>query len=113
MGTCFLPSYTAMVWPTISGKIVEARDHVLITRFSPDSFICRIFFKRLGWAYGPFFEERPIVRPPLRYCLRRRTIRASDFLPFLRVLTPKVGLPQGVTGLGMPIGEWPSPPPCG
>src|SRR3990172_6751657 len=31
----------------------------------------------------------------------------------LRVLYPSVGLPHGVTGPGMPIGDRPSPPPCG
>src|SRR6476646_8421490 len=29
-GTCLRPSWTAIVWPTISGKIVEARDQVRI-----------------------------------------------------------------------------------
>jgi hypothetical protein len=29
-----------MVWPTISGKIVELRDQVLIICFEPLSFIC-------------------------------------------------------------------------
>src|SRR5581483_151430 len=29
-GMCFLPSWTAIVCPTISGKIVEARDQVRI-----------------------------------------------------------------------------------
>jgi hypothetical protein len=30
-----------------------------------------------------------------------------------RVLTPKAIFPQGVTGRARPIGERPSPPPCG
>src|SRR6266508_6894932 len=42
-GTCFLPSWTAMVWPTISGTIVDRRDHVLITRLSPRRFISTAF----------------------------------------------------------------------
>ena len=29
-GTCLRPSCTAMVWPTISGKIVDVRDQVRI-----------------------------------------------------------------------------------
>ena len=33
MGTCLRPSWTAMVCPTISGKMVEARDQVLSIRF--------------------------------------------------------------------------------
>ena len=34
-GTCLRPSWTAIVWPTISGMIVERRDQVLMTRRSP------------------------------------------------------------------------------
>ncbi len=30
-----------------------------------------------------------------------------------RVLWPRAGLPHGVRGPGMPMGERPSPPPCG
>jgi len=30
-----------------------------------------------------------------------------------RVFNPKAGLPQGVTGVFLPIGAFPSPPPCG
>jgi hypothetical protein len=51
---------------------------------------------------------------------------SKNYLPFLRltmnlllafflerVLCPRVGLPQGVTGPGLPIGDLPSPPPWG
>jgi hypothetical protein len=34
-GTWRRPSCTAIVCPTICGKITDARDQVLITRFSP------------------------------------------------------------------------------
>ena len=34
-------------------------------------------------------------------------------LVWLLVLIPNAGLPQGVTGFGRPIGDLPSPPPCG
>src|SRR3990172_6820163 len=47
----------------------------------------------------------------LRY-LRRFTIRRSLGLRW-RVFAPRVGLPHGLIGPGMPIGERPSPPPCG
>ena len=40
IGTCLRPSWTAIVWPTISGKTVDARDQVRIGCFWPDSFIC-------------------------------------------------------------------------
>ena len=41
-----IPLCTAIVWPTISGVIVERRDQVLITRLSPRSFIASTFFAR-------------------------------------------------------------------
>src|SRR5699024_6646100 len=49
----------------------------------------------------------------LRFFLRRpRTINLSD--SFLRrVFLPRVGLPHGDNGLGIPIPVLPSPPPCG
>ena len=40
-------------------------------------------------------------------------INLLDCLLFLRVLRPRAGLPQGVTGPGRPILVLPSPPPCG
>ena len=38
-GTNVLPLYTAIVCPTKSGLIIEARDQVLITAFLPDSSV--------------------------------------------------------------------------
>ena len=38
-GTCLRPSWTAMVCPTKSGKMVEERLQVLRIRFSPAAFI--------------------------------------------------------------------------
>src|SRR5699024_8409769 len=65
-GTCLRPSWTAIVWPTNDGKMVERRDHVLMTRFSFDSFSLSIFFIRWSSAKGPFFKLRPIDKPPFR-----------------------------------------------
>ena len=66
----------------------------------------------------PFFERTThswilVVLVNKVYFVRRRTI--SPLLRFflLRVLAPRVGLPQGVTGPELPIGARPSPPPCG
>src|SRR5919109_3399048 len=59
-GTCLRPSWTAIVWPTISGKITDERDHVLIICFWPDSFICSIRRSRRSSTYGPFLDERDI-----------------------------------------------------
>src|SRR5205823_12232678 len=38
-GTCLRPSWTAIVCPTISGKIVDVRDQVRIICLLPDSFM--------------------------------------------------------------------------
>jgi hypothetical protein len=37
-GTCLRPSWTAIVWPIISGMTVERRDQVLMTFLEPFSF---------------------------------------------------------------------------
>src|SRR6266545_3442431 len=60
-GTCLRPSCTAMVWPTMSGMIVERRDQVLITRLSRLRFRSSIFFSRWSSTNGPFLSDRPIV----------------------------------------------------
>src|SRR5205085_12678682 len=57
-GTCLRPSWTAMVWPTISGKIVDARDHVLIICLSPEVFIASIRRSSRSSAHGPFLDDR-------------------------------------------------------
>ena len=59
-GHVLRPSCTAMVWPTISGKIVEVRDQVLTMVLLPDSFICSIRVMRRSWTHGPFLDERDI-----------------------------------------------------
>ena len=59
-GTCLRPSWTAIVWPTISGKIVDVRDQVLTICFWPPSFICWIRASRRSSTNGPFLVERPI-----------------------------------------------------
>src|SRR5947209_12493385 len=107
---CVLPLCTPIVIPTICGKIVEARDQVLITRRSPLRIIARTFFLSDSCIYGPFFLERDIGYLLLP-ALRRRTIKRSVRL-FLRVLYPRAGLPQGVCGWP-PMGARPSPPPWG
>ena len=59
-GTNLLPLCTAIVCPTISGRIVERRDHVRIARFSALFSIARIFTSRCASTNGPFLTERPI-----------------------------------------------------
>src|SRR5690554_1037901 len=109
-----------------SGKIVERRDHVLITLLSSPN--ASTFFIKCSSTKGPFFKLRPIIVPPFaielrlflrrtvgqpRYFLRRRTIYLSVSLFFFLVLYPSVGLPHGDIGDLRPIGARPSPPPCG
>src|SRR5436305_3142988 len=59
-GTCLRPSCTAIVCPTISGKIVEVRDHVRTIRFSFFAFMSSIRLISRSWTKGPFFELRLI-----------------------------------------------------
>ncbi len=60
-GTCLRPSWTAMVWPTISGMIVERRLQVLMTFFSPFSLRTSTFLRRWSSTKGPFFRLRGMV----------------------------------------------------
>src|ERR1700761_600885 len=59
-GTCFLPSCTAMVWPTISGKIVEARDHVRSIFLLLAELRASMRFISRSSTHGPFLLERLI-----------------------------------------------------
>src|SRR5438552_18276748 len=61
-GMNFFPLCTASVCPTISGTMVERRDHVLITFYSAPRFITSTFSSRWVSMNGPFFGERPIKR---------------------------------------------------
>src|SRR5690606_12898539 len=110
-GTCLRPSCTAMVWPIMSGMIVDRRDHVLMTDFSPFSLRPSTFFRRWSSTKGPFLRLRGMCgylrEPRVR---RRRTMYWSDGL-FLRRVRPSV-LPQGEVGWRPPE-VLPSPPPCG
>src|ERR1700733_11111551 len=65
-GMNFLPLWTAIVCPIISGKIVERRDHVFTTFFSLRVFSASTFSRRWPSMNGPFFSERGIglVIPP-------------------------------------------------
>src|ERR1019366_4726325 len=62
-GINFLPLCTAIVWPIMSGRIVDRRDHVLITFFSLRAFIPATLIRRWSSMNGPFLSERPIVSP--------------------------------------------------
>src|SRR6201981_321941 len=59
-GMNFLPLCTAIVWPTISGMMVERRDQVRSTFFSLREFIASTFDCRWLSMNGPFLVERAI-----------------------------------------------------
>src|SRR5215210_4846521 len=63
-GTCLRPSWTAIVWPTISGKIVDARDHVRIIWRELEAFMDSMRDMRRSSTHGPFLEERLISGHP-------------------------------------------------
>src|ERR1700684_766813 len=127
-----------MVCPTISGTTVDRRDQVRNTFFSLREFMPSTRDIRKPSTNAPFLVERAInsalsFQPSAlsqqllklchserseeswfrlqRYFVRRFTINLSVRLLF-RVLYPRVGCPQGVTGCRPPE-VLPSPPPCG
>ena len=60
-GTCALPLCTAIVRPTISGRIIERRDQVLIGRLLLVATAVSTFFARCRSTKGPFLSERGMV----------------------------------------------------
>src|SRR5438105_15418765 len=60
-GMNFLPLCTAMVWPIMSGTIVERRDQVFTTFFSLRVFSASTFSRKWPSTNGPFFSERAIA----------------------------------------------------
>src|SRR5690349_6144371 len=75
--------------------IVERRDHVLITFFSPLSSSPWTFFRRWSSTNGPFFTERGILLPSLLHdvfissrvmsgleAFREHSPRALRMIPF-------------------------------
>src|SRR6185437_188168 len=108
----FLPLWTAMVWPTNSGSTVERRDQVLSTFFWLTRL--RSATRRSRWesTKGPFLTERAMGNFLDYFLFCRRLTMSRSVRLLLRVLKPRVGWPQGVTGWRPPE-VLPSPPPCG
>src|SRR6056300_110268 len=67
----------------------------------------------LSATKGPFLRERAIRYIKIYETFLRRRIRLSLYFLRVRVFTPSAGLPHGVRGCALPIGQRPSPPPCG
>src|SRR5438309_123469 len=110
-GTCLRPSCTAMVWPTISGKIVDARDQVLIICLSPEVFIASMRRSRRSSAHGPFLDERDMALAlPLaaaaaphdeavgRLALLARRVTERRHAPRRDRATPRRGGPRTTAG---------------
>src|SRR4051794_36884478 len=55
------PSWTPIVWPTSSGKIVQARDQVLTTSLRAFTFMSCTLRSSFGSMYQPFLVERLIL----------------------------------------------------
>src|SRR3569623_1384779 len=92
-----------MVWPTMSGMIVERRDQVLMTFFSPAALRTSTFLRRWSSMNGPFLSERGIWGSwPYRRAPRVRRRRAATTRGLALASTVRVG--DGVhghaTGLG-------------
>src|SRR4029453_11294394 len=86
-GTCLRPSWTAIVCPTISGKIVEVRDQVRIMFFDPEAFIASMRLNKRSSTKGPFFDDllmrlpiHPSEAPGLHKPWRKCTAFWSPFL---------------------------------
>jgi len=67
-GMCRRPSCTAMVRPSMSGMIVEARDQVRMGVLLLLRRAASIFFASLGWTYGPYFTDLDMIHS--KYALR-------------------------------------------
>src|SRR5439155_15699890 len=76
-GTCLRPSCTAMVCPTMSGKITEARAQVRMIFLSLVAFILSTLAFSCGLMNGPFLSERDTYFF-LPFFSRRRMISLSD-----------------------------------
>ena len=58
------------------------------------------------------YSSVKVLAQPGSYFFLLLTINLSEYF-FLLVLLPRAGFPQGVFGPLRPIGDRPSPPPCG
>src|SRR5690606_17853894 len=100
-GMNLLPLWTASVCPTNSGEIVEARAHVLMTRFSPRAFIAWIFSRSRASMYGPFLIDRAMGLPsllpfPVRYDVALPRRRPRTMYLFDSLFRRRVFLPSGL-----------------
>ena len=74
------PLCTANVWPTMSGMIVERRDQVLMTRFSPDAFIASHLLQQVP------VDERTLLDRARHVVLRAYFFRRCTMQRSVRLL---------------------------
>src|SRR6266851_5427116 len=79
----FLPLWTASVWPTNSGTMVERRDQVLRTFFWRWRFSYSTRFSSLSSTYGPLLVERPMSSLLLRPARHDVAVRRAGAAPRL------------------------------
>ncbi len=96
-GMCLRPSWTAIVWPSMAGTIIERRDHVLMTVLDPRSFCTSTFFIRWSSTKGPFLRLRGIACCSYRLFLPRRRLISRSLGLCARRVRPS-GWPHGLTG---------------
>src|SRR5215469_15852718 len=103
-GMWLRPLCTAIARPTISGRIIERRDQVLIGRRSFLAAATCVFLASDRSTNGPFLSERGTMPPYLR------RVTMKEFVRLLwRVFLPLVCQPHGETGCGLPCPDLPSP----
>src|SRR5690606_41859905 len=93
-GTWLRPLCTAMVKPTISGRIIERRDQVLIGRLVLPA--ASTFLTRWWSTNGPFLSERAMVYQ----LLRSRTMNCCVRLLWRGVVALGGAAPRGGGGGG-------------
>src|SRR5437870_4135204 len=85
-GMNFLPLWTARVWPTNSGTMVERRDQVLSTFFWRCRLSSSTRCSSLSSTYGPFRVERPMSSLLLRPARHDVAVRRAGAAPRLVAL---------------------------
>src|SRR5437667_317749 len=85
-GMNFLALWTARVWPTNSGTMVERRDQVLSTFFCRCRLSSSTRCSSLSSTYGPFRVERPMSSLLLRPARHDVAVRRAGAAPRLVAL---------------------------
>src|SRR2546422_900501 len=89
----FLPLWTASVWPTNSGGIVERRDHVFSTFFCRLRFSSSTRVSSVSSMYGPFLSERPHAVDRHHPHLARRQLERRPLALLRQELRLRAGAP--------------------